>query len=276
MENIDEFEGQIEELIGKKEYDKALEILTNTIANSTDPALLTLCFIEKAKIMGLLKDPHRMEINTYNAVNIFYDIKDMRYKGKMALYIGGLFLFLGDTYNALKFYKEAMELLPKDSYDYIRALYNTGEVEKRAGELDSAEEKFSSCYSTARLTGRGQIEVYAAENLAEIYVVKGDKEEAKLWLEKARESAKKSEDKRIRYIVELAFAIKDEDETKIEEISTLMKNLGMEHEIADVYYYYADFASSAMREKLLKEAALIFSELGDGRMQTLTIRKIEE
>ena len=94
MENIDEFEGQIEELIGKKEYDKALEILTNTIANSTDPALLTLCFIEKAKIMGLLKDPHRMEINTYNAVNIFYDIKDMRYKGKMALYIGGLFLFL--------------------------------------------------------------------------------------------------------------------------------------------------------------------------------------
>ena len=274
MENIEEFEEKIENLIRNKEYERALEILDKTIADSTDPKVLTLCFIEKANIMGALKDPHKMEIYIYNAVNVFYDIEDPAYRGKMALHIGGLFLFLGDTYNALKFYREAVELLPPDSYDHVRALYNIGEVQKRMGDLHSAKEKFSTCYSKAKVTGRREIEVYAAENLAEIFMMEGNPEEAKVWLEKAKESLKHIEDKRIRHVVELAFAIMDGDEEKIEEISTLMKNMGMEHDIADTYYYYSDFTNPELRERLLKEAALIFSDLGDGRMHALTVKKL--
>jgi len=275
MENMDAFEEEIERLIEMKEYEKALEILDEKIANSDSPDLLTLCFIEKAKIMGLTKEPHKMEVNIYNAVNIFYDIKDRNYRGKMALYIGGLFLFLGDTYNALKFYKKALEDLPPDSYDHIRALYNLGEVQKRMGELEEAKEKFSQCYYRARESGMTKIEGYAAENMAEIHMTENKKDEAKKWLGRAWFAVKRGEDRRIRYTVELAIAIVNGDDERVEEIGTLMKNMGMEHDVADTYYYYADAAPSELREKLLKEAVLIYSDLGDGKMKALALRKLE-
>ena len=274
MEDIEVFEGEIEKLIENKEYDKALEILNQKIANSDSPAVLTLCFVEKAKIMGILKEPHKMEVNIYNAVKVFYDIEDPSYRGKMALYIGGLFLFLGDTYNALKFYREALKDLPVESYDHIRALYNIGEVQKRMGELDDAKEKFSQCYYMARERDI-KIEGYAAENMAEIYMAENREDEAKKWLGRAWFAVKKGDDKRIMHIVELAIAIVNGDEGRVEEISTLMKNMEMEHDVADTYYYYADASTPELREKLLKEAALIYSDLGDGKMHNLAIRKLE-
>ncbi len=200
----------------------------------------------------------------------------MKKKGRIALYIGGLFLYVGDAYNSLKFYREALKYLPECSDDYIRVIYNMGEVQKRIGNLEDAKEKFESCYSRAVRMGNVKLEVYSAENIAEMHVINGNFEEAREWLMKALKSSEKLEEERGKLIVKLAYAIMNDNEEDIEKISKRFKSMGLEHDMADIYYYYSDLASPKLRDKLLKEASFIFSDLGDGRMLSKVLNKLQD
>jgi len=276
MDSAQSLEYEIEKLIEDKEYDKALGILNEKIITSVEPEIIALCLIERAKLWGILKEPYKMEEDINKAVQVFYDIKDSEYKGKIALYLGSSFLFSGDTYNALKFYREAIKHLPECSEDYIRAVYNIGEVQKRIGHLDDALEKFHSCYAKAKSNEDTKLQVYSAENMAEIYLIKGAIEEAKRWLRKAEEALKNLDEERGKLIVGLAIAIMNNDEAEIGRISERFKEIGMEHDMADIYYYYSDLADDRLRERLLKDASFIFSDLGDGRMLSLTLSKLHK
>ncbi len=73
---------EIEKMIEERRYNDALDKLSALITTSVDSYTLSLCFVERAKIWGILKEPHKMEEDINNATRVFYDLPDDEKKGK--------------------------------------------------------------------------------------------------------------------------------------------------------------------------------------------------
>ncbi len=271
MENI------VYDILKEKGATEALHKVEEFISTEGNLDILSQLLVLKARIEILyLQDVESGLESLSKALNLAEEIGDRVLKARIFNSAAGIMLFMGDSHNALQFYRKALENMKEGEYDYLRVLNNIGETYKRMLRLDRALEYFTLTQNIAEKYGVKRVLAYALENTGEIHAIKGNWEEAKKWIEKAYSVAREIDEMRLIRYVELIYSVVNGDIEKIEKLEKEMKENGEFHEIADAYYYFHRFAPPEIREKLLNKAAIIFAEIKDGSMHNAAVKKLTE
>ena len=275
MKEFEDIEKEIDKKISKKEFEKAWNIIDKKIKESYDRKLISFLLYKKAEVefyMGKQEDAMR---DISRSLGILEDIEDRDFKGEIMFHLGRIFAFMGDLENSEKIYKKVVEIFPESNYFYLASISNLGDIYKRLEKMDISLKYFERAYKNSIKNEMWRISTYAAGNIGELYALKGDKENAREWVKKALELSKKFDEKRIRHALNLSIGIIEGDVKKIEEYSQKLKEMNYTHDVAEVYYVFSNVANEKIRDKLLREAIFIYSELGDKYMEREAIKKLE-
>ena len=267
---------KVEDLVWRGKEDEALSLLDEAIGNTADKKMMVQLLLSKARIFILFKkDMDRGMENLDLALKLVEDIEDNEFRGQMLNTAAGMLLYTGDKYNAIRFYKKALENLREGSYDYLRVLNNIGEAYKRVGELEDAKKYFEMTYKMAKERNEKRIMIYTGENIGEIYALQNNWKNAEEWLNKSLKIAEEIDEERMVLYINLVFALVEGKMEEVEKIGKLMKKRGYPHELADAYYYFHIFAPKPIAESCLKEAIEIYGEIKDGSMQNAAIERLQ-
>ncbi len=273
----EEIEKLILNIAKEKGCEGAIDKLEEFIPATLDKRVLAQLLVLKTRLFILYcGDISKGMENLNKALSAIEDIDDRLLKARLYNSVAGIFLYSGDTHNALGYYQKALKLLKEGEYDYFRVMNNMGEAYKRVGKHEKALEYFRKAYKLAEEMDVKKVMVYIAENIGEIYVVMGKLERAEPWLNRAYEIAKEIDESRMLRYIEMIEAMKKGDEEEMEKLEEEMRKHGEIHELGDVFFYFHQFAPSELQEKLLKKAIIIFSEIRDGNMQKAAIEKLQE
>ena len=275
MEHTGIIEREIDELISKNKFEDALEYIEKKMKESNDIRIISLCMYERARIEITIGKIEEGENDLSKTIDLLYYISDENFRGRLQMYIAGLYLYEGDMDNAIRMYQEAKKNLSRGSYDYLRLLNNIGEVYKRIGEIEKALKYFEKCYRESINKGHYKIGGYAAENIAEIYALREDRKKVEKFLKESLDLFKKVDDKKMINYISLALSILGNDRENAENLKDELIKMGFPHDAADAYYFFSEFAEDELRNYLLKDAVLMFSELGDGYMREKALEKME-
>ena len=273
--------GEVEKIVEEKlrsgSYDEAIEFIDTQISENEDKKKITKLLILKARIFILYFSDQEGCMESVNfALNLIEDIEDKSFKAEIFNSAAGLLLYMGDSYNALKYYEKALENLKENELLYLRVLNNIGETYKRRNELEMALKFFLKDYELGEKYGEKRILVYVAENIGEVYALKGEWKKALEWIEKAYKIAKEIGEDRMIHYMDLINAIKEGNREKIENLEKIMRKRGELHEIADAFFYFYPIASPEFQEELLNKAALLFAEIKDGKMHNASLERLEK
>ncbi len=267
---------KVEDLVWRGKEDEALSLLDEAIGNTADKKMMVQLLLSKARIFILFKkDMDKGMENLDLALKLVEDIEDNEFRGQMLNTAAGMLLYTGDKYNAIRFYKKALENLREGSYDYLRVLNNIGEAYKRVGELEDAKKYFEMTYKMAKERNEKRIMIYTGENIGEIYALQNNWKNAEEWLNKSLKIAEEIDEERMVLYINLVFALVEGKMEEVEKIGKLMKKRGYPHELADAYYYFHIFAPKPIAESCLKEAIEIYGEIKDGSMQNAAIERLQ-
>jgi len=267
---------KVEDLVWRGKEDEALSLLDEAIGNTADKKMMVQLLLSKARIFILFKkDMDKGMENLDLALKLVEDIEDDEFRGQMLNTAAGILLYTGDNYNAMRFYKKALENLREGSYDYLRVLNNIGEAYKRVGELEDAKKYFEMAYKMAKERNEKRIMIYTGENIGEIYALQNNWKNAEEWLNKSLKIAEEIDEERMVLYINLVFALVEGKMEEVEKIGKLMKKRGYLHELADAYYYFHIFAPKPIAESCLKEAIEIYGEIKDGSMQNAAIESLQ-
>ncbi len=267
---------KVEDLVWRGKEDEALSLLDEAIGNTADKKMMVQLLLSKARIFILFKkDMDKGMENLDLALKLVEDIEDDGFRGQMLNTAAGMLLYTGDKYNAIRFYKKALENLREGSYDYLRVLNNIGEAYKRVGELEDAKKYFEMTYKMAKERNEKRIMIYTGENIGEIYALQNNWKNAEEWLNKSLKIAEEIDEERMVLYINLVFALVEGKMEEVEKIGKLMKKRGYPHELADAYYYFHIFAPKPIAESCLKEAIEIYGEIKDGSMQNAAIERLQ-
>ena len=267
---------KVEDLVWRGKEDEALSLLDEAIGNTADKKMMVQLLLSKARIFILFKkDMDKGMENLDLALKLVEDIEDNEFRGQMLNTAAGMLLYIGDKYNAIRFYKKALENLREGSYDYLRVLNNIGEAYKRVGELEDAKKYFEMTYKMAKERNEKRIMIYTGENIGEIYALQNNWKNAEEWLNKSLKIAEEIDEERMVLYINLVFALVEGKMEEVEKIGKLMKKRGYPHELADAYYYFHIFAPKPIAESCLKEAIEIYGEIKDGSMQNAAIERLQ-
>ena len=273
--------GEVEKIVEEKlrsgSYHEAIELIDTQISENEDKKKIAKLLILKARIFILYFSDQEKFMESVNlALNLIEDIEDKSFKAEIFNSAAGLLLYIGDDYNALKYYEKALENLNESELLYLRVLNNIGEAYKRRNELEMALKFFLKDYELGEKYGEKRILVYVAENIGEVYALKGEWKKALEWIEKAYKIAKEIGEDRMIHYMDLINAIKEGNREKMENLEKIMRKRGELHEIADAFFYFHPIASPEFQEELLNKAALLFAEIKDGKMHNASLERLEK
>ena len=275
----EEMEKYINALIDEKKYDEALSYIDNLIEKTLDKKTLALLFYEKGKLIFYMEKYREATQYIIESLSLLEDMEDSEFKGEVMFHIASMYIIMGDLTNAEKILKKILEILPENHHFHLAAIHNLGDLYKRAGDMKKAEQYFMECYNKASKYGDNFMAAYSSENLSELYAMEKDKENTIKWLQISLPYSRKAGDNRLVPLIELIISMlngKEADE--IIKRANEIKNISTPHahDIADAFYNYSPLLDKNIAKKLLNEAALIYSEVGNGYMERKCVERLNE
>ncbi len=273
-----EIERYLEELIEEGKYNEAISIANWEINQSKDRNLMALLLYEKGKALYFSGDQMGAMESIKQAHSLVDDMEESDSKYEMLFHIAGLYLMAGDMENSKRMYHTVLGNLPENNHFYLASLHNIGEIYKREDDLKNAEKYFTRCYNLSVKHGDNFMAAYSAENLAELYAVKGDRKKSEEWLKIALPLSRKAGENRLVPLIDLALRmLKGEKNEYILERVEEIKRLGTHHahDMADMLLIFSVLLKREDAIKYVKEAILIYSEIGDGYMEKKGIEYLE-
>ena len=279
MTSVGELEKYINALIEEKKYDEALSYIDDSIEKTLDKKTLALLLYEKGKLtlyMEKYGEAHQLIID---ALSLLDDMEDDEFKGEVMFHISGLYMLLGDLTSAEKILQKILKILPEEHHFHLAAIHNLGDLYKRTGNLEKAEKYFLDCYEKSAKYGDNFMAAYSSEDLAEHYAMKKDKENTIKWLQTSLPYSRKAGDNRLVPLITLVLEMLEGKETEyIIKRANEIKSMSTPHahDIADAFYNYSPLLEKEKAKRLLNEAALIYTEVGNGYMQRKCVERLEE
>ncbi len=278
MDNWWDAINSIEKKIDGMKYEDAINYLESEIHNTDDTEILAIYLFERAylKLKKSLSNEGLLDLN--RALEWILDMENSELKGYLLIRIGNLYLRTGEIYAAMDTFKDASKNFSENSKEYIEILNGMGEAYKRMEDIEKALLFYKEAYTRSKEIGYTDVEFLSAKNIAEVYSLKGDKSNAEIWLDRAFNAAEKEGDEGIRTYLKLCRAMLEGDIEKVRELAEILKNKAVPfpYMVADAFYYYSNFISKDLKGDILREALLIYSDIGDGNMRDYCIKKLSK
>ena len=277
MENWWDAIKSVEKKIDEMRFEESINYIDSLIHESDDTELLAIYLFEKAylKIKNGFMREGLLDMN--RTLEWTLDLKNSKMKGYLLTKIGNLYLHTGEIYTAIETFKEASKNFSEDSKEYIEILNGMGEAYKRMEDFEKSHLFYKEAYMKSKEIGYIEAEIFSAENIAEVYSLRKNRDSAEIWLDRAINAAE-NETEEIKTYLELCKNMIMGNLKKVREIAENLKNKSspFPYMVADAFYYYSNFLPKDLQKEFLRDALLIYSDIGDGNMKDNCIRKLSK
>ena len=279
MSAVGEIEEHVNYLISEKKFKEALDFLNSEIENTLDRGIIALLLYEKAKVTHYMGEHRDSMKYLTESLSLIEEMDDTEFKGEVMFHIASMYMVTGELDKAKKLLERILSILPEDSHFYLAAMHNMGDLYKREGNYEQSLNYFKNCFSKATKYGDNFMAAYASENLAEYYAQEGSVENAIKWLKTSLPFARRAGDNRLVPLIDLVLmmlegADYEEISKRANEIKTI--SLPHAHDVADAFYNYSLLLPKDKAKLLLRDAILIYSEVGNGTMQQKCTERMQK